>query len=244
MAVTDESAKHRSDWGAVVFALVFPTLLTVVYFILLAGHPAAVQQGAFGIGKLLQFAFPAFWIVVIRKMRIRWTVPTRSDLVWGMGLGLGLLAATLGLYHLGLKPAGVFAGPAADAIRQKIEGIGVRSPSRYFVMSIFYVVLHSLLEEYYWRWFVFGQLRLLTSLPAAIVISSLGFTAHHVCVVSHYFGWLSPMSFLLSLAVTAGGVIWAWIYHRTGSLYGPWICHAFVDAAIFIVGYDLVTNIQ
>ena len=30
--------------------------------------------------------------------------------------------------------------------------------------------------------------------------------------------------------------MWAWLYHRSGSLLGPWLGHALVDAAIF-VGY-------
>jgi membrane protease YdiL (CAAX protease family) len=80
----------------------------------------------------------------------------------------------------------------------------------------------------------------LTSLPLAIGVSSLGFMAHHVCIVSVFFGWFSPTSIGLSLAVAAGGAIWAWLYHRTGSLWGPWISHALVDAGIFVIGYDLV----
>ncbi len=235
-----ENTNRRRDWYAILFALVFPTLVTVVYFILLAGHPAAVQLGAFTVGKIIQFAFPAFWIFYVERAQFGWTGPSRRDVQWGVGLGLGLLAAPLALYPLGFKPAGVFAGGAGENIRQKVEGIGVRSAPLYLVMTVFYVFFHSLLEEYYWRWFVFGQLRRLTSLPLAIAVSSLGFMAHHVCVLSHYFGWFSPMSMLLSLAVAGGGGIWAWLYNRTGSLFGPWICHAFVDAAIFIVGYDLV----
>jgi len=110
------------------------------------------------------------------------------------------------------------------------------------VLATFYSLLHSLLEEYYWRWFVFGRLRRLMSLPAAIGVSSLGFMAHHVCIVSVFFGWLSPMSLLLSAAVAMGGALFAWIYQRTNSLYAPWISHAFVDSAIFLIGYDLISS--
>ncbi len=230
---------RRRQCASLWFALIFPTLLTVVYFILLSGYPAAVQLAAFGVGKFIQFVFPALWVVGVQRERIGRASPIRADFFWGGGLGLVLLAATLALYFLVFAPAGIFAGSVAEAVRQKVEGLGVDTPSRYLVMSVFYVLIHSLLEEYYWRWFVFGQLRRLTTLSTAIAISSLGFAAHHVCVISVYFGWFSAMSILLSLAVAAGGAIWARVYHRTGSLYGPWICHAFVDAAIFIVGYDL-----
>jgi membrane protease YdiL (CAAX protease family) len=160
-------------------------------------------------------------------------------LVWGGGLGLVLLVGALVAYHLGLKPTEAFV-LAAEAVRKKVAGIGVGSVSRYCVLAAFYSVIHSLLEEYYWRWFVFGALRRLTSLPVAIALSSLGFMAHHVCILSLYFGWGSISSIVLSAAVAIGGVIWAWLYQQTNSLFGPWISHALVDAAIFIVGYDLV----
>ena len=226
-------------WWAVLFALVFPTLVTVVYFILLDGRSPAIQQGAYASGKFIQFLFPVIWIASIQRSQIGWNRPQRNDLVWGCGLGLGLLTAMLALYYFGLKPAGALT-VAAQAVRQKVVGIGVGSVRDYIVLSVFYALIHSLLEEYYWRWFVFGRLRHLTSLPWAIGISSVGFMAHHVCIVSVYFGWFSLGRIVLSLAVAAGGALWAWLYQRTGSLFGPWISHALVDAAIFIVGYDLV----
>jgi membrane protease YdiL (CAAX protease family) len=205
----------------------------------LSAHPSVFQQGAFGLGKLIQFAFPAVWVVCIQRSRIRLLRPRASDGAIGASLGLVLLVATLALYLFVLKPAGVF-DTAADAIREKIAAFGATNVPRYVALSLFYCVIHSLAEEYYWRWFVFAQLRRFASLPRAIVVSGLGFMAHHVFIVGVYFGWDSPWTYVLSLAVAVGGFIWAWMYERTGSLYGPWVSHAFVDTAIFIVGYDLV----
>lgn len=234
------AAIRRRDWCAVLFALVFPTLITVVYFIMLAGYPAIVQQTAYAAGKLMQFLFPVVWFILIERGRLAWQAPKRTDLLLAAGLGVALVAAALALYRFHLKPAGFFSDTVIEAVRGKVGGIGVASAPRYVALALFYSLIHSLLEEYYWRWFVFGQLRRLTSLPLAIGVSSLGFMAHHVCIVSVFFGWLSPASIGLSLAVAVGGVIWAWLYHRTGSLWGPWISHALVDAGIFLVGYDLV----
>ena len=30
------------------------------------------------------------------------------------------------------------------------------------------------------------------------------------------------------------GAAWAWIYHRSGSLLGPWLSHLLIDAGIFV----------
>jgi membrane protease YdiL (CAAX protease family) len=64
--------------------------------------------------------------------------------------------------------------------------------------------------------------------------------AHHTIVIGKYFGGFSIMTVLLSLAVATGGIIWAWLYERSGSLLGPWLSHALVDAGLMAVGYDLV----
>jgi hypothetical protein len=234
------NTNRRRDWCAVLFALVFPTLITVVYFILLAGRPAAIQQTAYAAGKLIQFLFPAVWIIRIQRGRLAWQSPKHSDVLLAAGMGLALLAGALALYRFHLKPAGFFSDAVIEKVRGKVSGIGVASAPRYATLALFYCLIHSLLEEYYWRWFVFGQLRRLISVPWAIAVSSVGFMAHHVCIVSSFFGWFSAASILLSLAVAIGGAIWAWLYYRTGSLWGPWISHALVDAAIFIIGYDLV----
>jgi membrane protease YdiL (CAAX protease family) len=242
MTTAEPSPNRRAEWAAVLFALVYPTLLTVVYFILLANSSTALQQGTYAIGKLIQFGLPALWIFGVRREQIAWSKPRRTDFIGGGLLGMGLLVGALVLYHFVAKPAGLFDDTPGNAIRQKIAGLGVGSVPRFAVLATFYSLAHSLLEEYYWRWFVFGRLRRLTSPSAAIGISSVGFMAHHVCIISTFFGWFSPMSLLLSAAVAIGGVIFAAIYQRTNSLYAPWISHAFVDAAIFLVGYDLMAS--
>jgi membrane protease YdiL (CAAX protease family) len=158
----------------------------------------------------------------------------------GLGFGLALLAAAVALDAFVLQPAGVLAGATAEAVRAKVAGFGVDTPSRYLALGAFYSLLHAAAEEYYWRWFVFGELRRALRAPLAIAVSSVGFAAHHVVVLAVYFGWTSPWTFALAAAVGVGGAFWAWLYHRTGSLLGPWLGHLLVDAALFTIGWDLL----
>lgn len=238
MSTTLPSTKRR-DLAALLFALVYPTLLTIVYFILLARHPESVQQTAYGVGKAIQFLFPVVWVFWIQRARPSWQPPRSRDLTSGAVFGLMLLIPALILYFFWLKPAGMFDGPAI-AVRDKVAGMGMSGGPRFIAMAVFYCAAHSLMEEYYWRWFVFGQLRRLTSFRAATIVSALGFMSHHVFILAEFFGWTSPLTWLFSLAVAVGGVIWAWMYEKYGSLYAPWLSHALVDTAIFIVGYDLL----
>jgi membrane protease YdiL (CAAX protease family) len=66
----------------------------------------------------------------------------------------------------------------------------------------------------------------------------LAFAAHHVVLLAVFFGLGSPLTWLLAAAVAFGGLIWSTQYQRSGSLWGPWIGHALVDAGIFAIGYD------
>src|SRR5262245_49028427 len=49
-------APTPADWAMLIVALALPTLVTWLYFVALADAPSAVQQAAYGAGKLVQFA--------------------------------------------------------------------------------------------------------------------------------------------------------------------------------------------
>lgn len=228
--------------AAVTFAIALPTLVTWIYFVALADQPARWQQTAYSLGKLVQFGFPVVWVVGI--LRRPWSRPAQVARGAWMGVAFGLLvgAAMLGLYHGWLATSGFFDAPAA-AVRAKIAGMQLASAGKFALLGVGYSLGHSALEEYYWRWFVYGELRRLASFRTAALVSALGFTTHHVLVLATYFGWASPATWLFSAAITIGGWAWAWLYERSDSLVGPWLSHVLVDAAIFLIGYDLARSL-
>ncbi len=242
MDTTEQITARKSDRGIVLIALLLPTLVTWLYFVALTAAPAAVQQTAYGLGKGIQFALPAVWIYLVRRDRFEWLRPTRAGLLWNVLFGGAVVAMTMGIYHLWLNPTGYLTpdSSAGQEVLAKVRGFGVSDVWRYTALAAFYALVHSGLEEYYWRWFVFGRLRKMMPLGWAIAVSSVGFMLHHVILLGTYFDWaLLPMA-MFSVAIAIGGAVWAWLYHRSGSLFGPWMGHMLIDAGIFLVGYDLV----
>lgn len=233
------NATYRGEWSVLLLALALPTVVTWVYFVALDGAPAAFQQAAYGLGKAAQFGLPVAWVFVVCRERLTFRRPPGRSLVTGAVLGLTIAAGMAVLYFTIRSGTSLFDGPAA-AVQTKVQSFGVRSPAAFLLLALFYSAVHSLLEEYYWRWFVFGRLRMLTRLPLAVVISSLGFAAHHVLVLALYFSWTSPFTWGFSLCVAVGGTLWAWLYHNSDSLTAPWLSHALVDAAIFAIGYQMI----
>ena len=242
-------AEREISTMALVFAWIFPTLVTLAYFVWLHDWPARVQLATYSIGNTLQFVFPVFYVLWILQQKILLSKMPSSGIEMGLsrgvglGVGFGLLVAILmlGLFYGWLKPQGFFEQPT-EKIHGKVAGWGLTAAWQFFLMGLFYALAHSFLEEYYWRWFVFDQLTVKMTVTSAVILSSVGFMAHHVILLATFFGWASPLTYLFSFGVGLGGIAWALIYHVSGSLLGPWISHLLVDAVIFAIGFDLVRD--
>lgn len=231
---------RAAQFAAICFALALPTVATMAYFILLSGHPTT--RFVYAASKVVQFTFPLAWVVLVQRRKIAVPKPSWAGLGAGAALGLAVVLAMFALYYGYLRTSPVFAG-APEAMAHQMTDFGISSLGGFLVLAGFISFIHSLAEEYYWRWFVFGQLQESTPLAAAIAISSLGFMSHHVLVVGKFLTGYGPYTWFFSLCVGIGGALWAWLYHRTGTLYGPWLSHFLVDAGLMWIGYDLWTQL-
>ena len=234
--------------AALTVACVFPTVMAWIYFVALASPagtaPAAdaspALRVAYAVGKLVQFSFPLVYLYFAAPHSLRVRQPRFGGLMLGLGFGTLVAAAMLLLYFGILRETLIEIGLERQ-VRSKLEEFGAATPHRFLGFAVYISVVHSLLEEYYWRWFVFRRLRLLCPLAPAMAISSLAFMAHHVIVLDVYL----PGHFLtavvpFSLAIAAGGAFWAWLYSRTDSLGAAWLSHLMIDAGIMVIGFDLL----
>lgn len=247
------------NFFALGFAIAFPTLVTLVYFEWLEKANSQNQQMAFAIGKIIQFGFPLVWVWLWHRNRLRTLLPlskdtlekvdTPSDHHWsskhanGIGMLFGLLVVItmFGIYLFLIK--GTELGDQFSIlVREKVVDMGIENYWQYIAVGIFYALCHSFLEEYYWRWFVFDLLKKFVRPEFAMIISGLGFMAHHVVLLGAFFAW-SGTTYLLSTCIAIGGVFWAWQYENTDRLMAPWLSHMIVDAGIFSLGYLIVQSI-
>lgn len=250
MSTPAQPASKTVRLAGAAIAIALPTLVTWVYFVLLQDHP--LQKLAFA-AKVIQFGFPIFWVIVMLRERVLNTglallmgpsddkehhLSTRPSIVFGVLMGLAVSALMWVIYQF--LPAAMLEGLITKATA-KVQELGFAKPALFIGLGIFYSLVHSFLEEYYFRWFVFGQLRHLTNFTWAMVISGLAFMAHHVIILWIYFD-SKPMAIFLSLSIAIGGMIWAWQYEKSKSLVGPWLSHMIVDAGIFWIGFDLLRS--
>jgi membrane protease YdiL (CAAX protease family) len=234
--------RRKATIAVVVLAMIFPTAMAAVYFLALSGSGgvSVLQQAGYAAGKTFQFALPLLFVVLVERRKIAWQRPNAAGALLGAGFGLLVGVMILGAYYGGLRSSQLLEG-MPGRIRQKMAEFGTSSGAAFLALSLFLSVAHSFLEEYYWRWFVFGRLRTLLRLWPAVMLSSLGFMSHHVLIVWAFAPdrWLTVVV-PASLAIAVGGAVWAWLYDRSGSLLAPWISHALIDGALFVVGWDMV----
>jgi membrane protease YdiL (CAAX protease family) len=178
------------------------------------------------------------WVVLVQRRKLLLRRPSWDGVGIGAALGLAIVGAMFALYYGYLRASPVFA-QAPRAIGAQLADFNIHSLGGFLLLAGFLSLIHSLAEEYYWRWFVFGQLRESMPLAGAIAISSLGFMSHHVLVVAKFLSGYGFYTWFFSICVATGGALWAWLYHRTRSLYGPWLSHFLVDTGLMWIGYDL-----
>jgi CAAX protease family protein len=217
------------------FALAFPSVMTWLYF----GQDTPAAKAIYSLAKVIQFSLPLAWWLVADRSRLRWAKPSWKEVWPGVVFGLVVALAIVGLYCGWLKQHPMMES-LVQRSRAKASAFGLTSPLLFLSFAVFLSLIHALLEEYYWRAFVFAELRAIMPLSAAVAISALGFAAHHVIVLAEYLPgrfWTAVVPG--SLAVAAGGAVWALLYRRFG-IYSSWLSHALVDAALMFVGYDLL----
>ena len=225
-------------WTVLVAAMTLPTATSLVYFDWLEGT-AWVAPAYLG-AKVLQFAGPVAALAALLAAAVGPSRPGRSV---ALGLGTGLAgAAFTWMAYVTLFRGGDMAARATEAITLKLADFHLDALWRYVVAALLISFLHSWLEELYWRAFVYRWLQRLMSSEWSLLVSAIGYAAHHVVVIGVYTGDAPVLVVLLMTApVAVGGVLWSLLYRATGNrLLAPWISHACFDLTIMAVGYDLV----
>ncbi|NNC88910.1 MAG: CPBP family intramembrane metalloprotease [Akkermansiaceae bacterium] len=231
-------ARRGIGWAALGPALVVPFFGALFYFVWFSDTPAG--QPAYVATKLFTLVYPLFFLartglggLTRREDRAsRWP---SWPLVVVTGLGSGVLIAIAGGLLM-LTPLGDAVRGGAAAVSGKVEALGFKE--HFILFAVFISLIHSALEEYYWRWFLYGHLRRKVGRWAGHGIAAAGFAAHHLIVLLQYFPpWLA---IFLTVCVALGGLIWTLVYEWQGTVLGCWLSHLGVDVFLMIIGFQMM----
>ena len=222
-------------WVIVLPALVLPAIGAFFYFFLWHGTTTAnvLYSGV----KLFTVVYPmvcAIWLlripIPLRGRSLRYhlrAVPA------GFVLGLAIVGVAFLLLQ---TPIGPVVNESADKMREHLAGtVWLKY---YIPLALMLSIIHSLIEEVYWRWFVYGQLSLLIPRGWALALGAVAFSLHHIVVLLQFFDPVVALAF--SACVGIGGFFWSLMMDRQKTLAGAWISHIVVDLGVFGLGYWLL----
>ena len=161
------------SWPAMAAALVVPLLCALIYVVWIPHGNAG--RGAWFATKVWVLVYPLFFFGLIglgglfrRESRSGHWPSWGTVVVTGVLSGLGIVLAG---WILVLTPVGEIVRENSHNLVEKANGLGFASKERFLIVAIFITVLHSAMEEYYWRWFVYGHLHLILALPTLTLLS-------------------------------------------------------------------------
>ncbi len=222
-------------WLVLLPAMSLPALAALFYFVFMSEH--ALARWLYAVTKVFTLIWPVISVALITRTAlptVRLRDPAhRHAAPIGLVTGFGIAAL---MWALMLTPVGDVVMTSAPKIRVKAQALGILN--HYWTYALFLSLIHSLLEEYYWRWFVYGHLRRVVRKSLAHALAGASFAAHHIVVTGQYFppGW----DLLFGGLTGVGGVLWSVMYEKQGTLAGAWVCHVIVDLGILGIGHRLL----
>ena len=108
------------------------------------------------------------------------------------------------------------------------------SKSNFIYVAIYISFINSLLEEFFFRGFLFLNLNKTMNSSLAYTISALAFSIYHVAILSN---WFNPILFVVALvALFIGGLIFNRLNIKNENIYNSWLVHMFANFAINTIG--------
>lgn len=99
------------------------------------------------------------------------------------------------------------------------------------------IIVNSFIEEFFFRGFIFLNLKNLNQRFLAYAVSSVSFAIYHIAIFKN---WFSISVFLLALfGLITGGLIFDFFDDKPNSFINSWLIHVSADAAIIIIGFYL-----
>ena len=147
-----------------------------------------------------------------------------------LGIGGFFLVVYLGTYFLlnSIIDIGAIAANLTETIAVNAGNV--------LILVLYMVFINSLLEEYFWRGFIYKRLRDTDyfSYPVLMLVTGVAFSFHHIMFFYDWFTW--PLFLLATVGLTGFSIIVNYLFEKTKDMYSCWFVHACADVAQALIG--------
>lgn len=111
------------------------------------------------------------------------------------------------------------------------------TPENFIFIAIYVTFGNSLVEEFFFRGYIFLNLYQEGKKKIAYIYSSGLFSVYHLAIFQSWFEWHVMVLALFGLFVI--GFIFSWLNTKTNTFFNSWIVHILADTAIVLIGFKL-----
>lgn len=155
----------------------------------------------------------------------------KEGLIFGFLFGLGSFAVVIGAYFL-LQDFINF-----PFIINELQTKSKITAANFIFIAIYVTFGNSFLEEFFFRGFIFLNLKHLGSEKLAYIFSALLFALYHIAIFQTWFSFSMTLVALFGLLTIA--IIFNWLNTKTNTFINSWIVHIMADIAIILIGFRL-----
>ncbi|WAA13828.1 CPBP family intramembrane glutamic endopeptidase [Fervidibacillus halotolerans] len=198
----------------------------------LIGASYIVKTGS----KIILFLLiPLFYITFIMKKPLKEFLNVkgidRKQLGISFSLGLLSIGIVLSAFFLFLPWI------ALDAILNDLMTRLEITPKGFLLVALYITFGNSLLEEFYFRGFLFLNFYRENRKVFAYLYSSILFSVYHVAIFALWFDfWLIVLA-LIGLWII--GMLFNWLNAKSDHFLNSWILHILADIGVMIIGFYL-----
>lgn len=180
---------------------------------------------------ILFLLIPITFIKVERSLSIKeyFKISSKKQFLISLALGIGVYIIILGAYLI-LKSF-INLDNIQDIL---LESLNVDKDNFVFV-ALYISFFNSLLEEFFFRGFIFLSLLKTSGRLKAYIISAFAFAIYHVAIMAD---WFNIALFILAMSgLFIGALIFNYLNEKSNNIYNSWLVHMFANFAINTVGF-------
>jgi membrane protease YdiL (CAAX protease family) len=226
---------QKKKWNA--FGRGDDVLKSMLFFV---GPTIMIALGLHGL-KSVPLTFFLFygWLLLISGARIRQCLKSERNLLFSKeGLLTGFITGIIFLALI-FGTVSAFSESFFDSARlQKLLIDWNFTGGHHILLILILLIVNPLLEEFYWREFMYAKLNQKMSIFNTLLITSLFYSLYHMLSLISLFKW--PINLLGVIPVFLAGMLWGYFRHKFQTLTPAVLCHMLADLGIMLVYFKFL----
>lgn len=217
--------RNKSIKGILGIAIVSIFIMYIIDGII---NPGYIYKSAV---KIVMFSIlPILYTLYDKNIKLKdnFKIKSRRDLIYSIILGIGVYLGILIVYFALRNFINL------DNIIEMLDKNVNVDKGNFLWIALYISFVNSLLEEFFFRGFIFLNLKRISGRKFAYIISASAFSIYHVAIMG---SWFNPIIFIVAMmGLFVGAIIFNCLNEKSGNIYNSWIVHMMANFSINTVG--------